>query len=131
MAQRRAQGLSAMFTTNLASAETFLSACGSDCDIANISIGTNGAEIGGAFGGEDDTGGGRESSSDAWRPAYMRRKTVTIYWSNALPSPSPRMHCFSCEILANHRFDRIKELAGNPQMHLQTTIFRSAGYALA
>jgi aldehyde dehydrogenase (NAD+) len=79
------QGLSsAMFTTNLISSEIFLSARGSDCGIANINIGTSGAEIGGAFGGEKDTGGGRESGSDAWR-AYMRRQTVTINGSNELP----------------------------------------------
>jgi aldehyde dehydrogenase (NAD+) len=79
------QGLSsAMFTTNLIAAETFLSARGSDCGIANINIGTSGAEIGGAFGGEKDTGGGRESGSDAWK-AYMRRQTVTINWSAELP----------------------------------------------
>jgi aldehyde dehydrogenase (NAD+) len=79
------QGLSsAMFTTNVISSETFLSARGSDCGIANINIGTSGAEIGGAFGGEKDTGGGRESGSDAWK-AYMRRQTVTINWSNELP----------------------------------------------
>ena len=79
------QGLSsAMFTTNMLSAETFLSARGSDCGIANINIGTSGAEIGGAFGGEKDTGGGRESGSDSWK-AYMRRQTVTINWSNDLP----------------------------------------------
>jgi L-aminoadipate-semialdehyde dehydrogenase len=79
------QGLSsAMFTTNLISAETFLSARGSDCGISNINIGTSGAEIGGAFGGEKDTGGGRESGSDAWK-AYMRRQTVTINWSDELP----------------------------------------------
>jgi aldehyde dehydrogenase (NAD+) len=79
------QGLSsAMFTTSLISSETFLSARGSDCGIANINIGTSGAEIGGAFGGEKDTGGGRESGSDAWK-AYMRRQTVTINWSNELP----------------------------------------------
>ena len=79
------QGLSsAMFTTNVISAETFLSTRGSDCGIANINIGTSGAEIGGAFGGEKDTGGGRESGSDAWK-AYMRRQTVTINWSNDLP----------------------------------------------
>jgi aldehyde dehydrogenase (NAD+) len=79
------QGLSsAMFTTSLISAETFLSARGSDCGIANINIGTSGAEIGGAFGGEKDTGGGRESGSDAWK-AYMRRQTVTINWSEELP----------------------------------------------
>ncbi|MCP5116658.1 MAG: aldehyde dehydrogenase family protein, partial [bacterium] len=79
------QGLSsAMFTTNLISAETFLSARGSDCGIANINIGTSGAEIGGAFGGEKETGGGREAGSDAWK-AYMRRQTVTINWSSDLP----------------------------------------------
>jgi aldehyde dehydrogenase (NAD+) len=79
------QGLSsAMFTSNLMSAETFLSHRGSDCGIANINIGTSGAEIGGAFGGEKDTGGGRESGSDSWK-AYMRRQTVTINWSNELP----------------------------------------------
>ncbi len=79
------QGLSsAMFTTNLVSAETFLSHRGSDCGIANINIGTSGAEIGGAFGGEKETGGGRESGSDAWK-AYMRRQTNTINWSNQLP----------------------------------------------
>ncbi|MGH9674227.1 MAG: L-piperidine-6-carboxylate dehydrogenase [Bryobacteraceae bacterium] len=79
------QGLSsAMFTSGLAPAETFLSARGSDCGIANINIGTSGAEIGGAFGGEKDTGGGREAGSDAWK-AYMRRQTVTINWSGELP----------------------------------------------
>lgn len=79
------QGLSsAMFTGSLTSAETFLSARGSDCGIANINIGTSGAEIGGAFGGEKDTGGGRESGSDSWK-AYMRRQTVTINWSGELP----------------------------------------------
>jgi aldehyde dehydrogenase (NAD+) len=79
------QGLSsAMFTNNLISAETFLSPAGSDCGLANINIGTSGAEIGGAFGGEKDTGGGRESGSDAWK-SYMRRQTVTINWSDELP----------------------------------------------
>jgi aldehyde dehydrogenase (NAD+) len=79
------QGLSsAMFTTNLLSAERFLSNAGSDCGIANINIGTSGAEIGGAFGGEKDTGGGRESGSDSWK-AYMRRQTNTINWSSQLP----------------------------------------------
>jgi aldehyde dehydrogenase (NAD+) len=62
----------------------FLSACGSDCGIANVNIGTSGAEIGGAFGGEKDTGGGRESGSDAWKN-YMRRQTVTINYSKQLP----------------------------------------------
>jgi aldehyde dehydrogenase (NAD+) len=79
------QGLSsAIFSSNLASVETFLSARGSDCGIANVNIGTSGAEIGGAFGGEKDTGGGRESGSDSWK-AYMRRQTVTINWSGELP----------------------------------------------
>ncbi len=79
------QGLSsAIFTRNLVSAETFLSARGSDCGIANVNLGTSGAEIGGAFGGEKDTGGGRESGSDAWK-AYMRRQTVTVNWSGELP----------------------------------------------
>jgi len=79
------QGLSsAMFTTSLISAETFLSHGGSDCGIANINIGTSGAEIGGAFGGEKDTGGGREAGSDSWK-AYMRRQTNTINWSAELP----------------------------------------------
>ena len=79
------QGLSsAIFTTSLISAETFLSHLGSDCGIANVNIGTSGAEIGGAFGGEKDTGGGRESGSDSWK-AYMRRQTNTINWSRELP----------------------------------------------
>jgi aldehyde dehydrogenase (NAD+) len=79
------QGLSsAMFTANLISAETFLSHRGSDCGIANINIGTSGAEIGGAFGGEKETGGGRESGSDSWK-AYMRRQTNTLNWSSQLP----------------------------------------------
>jgi aldehyde dehydrogenase (NAD+) len=79
------QGLSsAMFTRNLIASEAFLSHRGSDCGIANINIGTSGAEIGGAFGGEKDTGGGRESGSDAWK-AYMRRQTNTINWSAQLP----------------------------------------------
>ena len=75
---------SALFTERLRAAETFLGACGSDCGIANVNIGTSGAEIGGAFGGEKDTGGGRESGSDAWK-TYMRRQTNTINWSGALP----------------------------------------------
>ncbi len=79
------QGLSsAIFTNDLMSSETFLSALGSDCGIANVNIGTSGAEIGGAFGGEKETGGGRESGSDAWK-AYMRRQTVTVNWSGQLP----------------------------------------------
>ncbi len=79
------QGLSsAIFTNNLRAAEQFLSAAGSDCGIANVNIGTSGAEIGGAFGGEKETGGGRESGSDAWK-IYMRRQTNTINYSNALP----------------------------------------------
>lgn len=79
------QGLSsALFTQNLKNSERYLSALGSDCGIANINIGTSGAEIGGAFGGEKETGGGRESGSDAWK-SYMRRQTNTINWSNELP----------------------------------------------
>jgi aldehyde dehydrogenase (NAD+) len=79
------QGLSsAIFTDSMHTAETFLSTIGSDCGIANVNIGTSGAEIGGAFGGEKETGGGRESGSDAWR-AYMRRQTNTINWSRQLP----------------------------------------------
>jgi aldehyde dehydrogenase (NAD+) len=79
------QGLSsAIMTLNLREAEQFLSASGSDCGIANVNIGTSGAEIGGAFGGEKETGGGRESGSDAWK-AYMRRQTNTINYSNRLP----------------------------------------------
>ncbi len=79
------QGLSSsIFTRNLQAAETFLSHEGSDCGIANVNIGTSGAEIGGAFGGEKETGGGREAGSDAWK-LYMRRQTNTINWSNDLP----------------------------------------------
>ena len=79
------QGLSsALFTQNLKAAEAFLCAAGSDCGIANVNIGTSGAEIGGAFGGEKETGGGRESGSDAWK-AYMRRQTNTINYSDELP----------------------------------------------
>ncbi len=79
------QGLSSsLFTLKLRNAEKFLSSIGSDCGIANINIGTSGAEIGGAFGGEKDTGGGRESGSDSWRQ-YMRRQTNTINWSSELP----------------------------------------------
>ncbi len=79
------QGLSsAMFTTNLQNAERWLTHTGSDCGIANVNIGTSGAEIGGAFGGEKDTGGGRESGSDSWKQ-YMRRQTCTINWGEELP----------------------------------------------
>jgi len=79
------QGLSsAIFTESLKNAERFLSATGSDCGIANVNIGTSGAEIGGAFGGEKETGGGREAGSDAWK-AYMRRQTTTINWGDDLP----------------------------------------------
>lgn len=79
------QGLSsAIMTTNIREAEAFLSVAGSDCGIANVNIGTSGAEIGGAFGGEKETGGGRESGSDAWK-AYMRRQTNTINYSSTLP----------------------------------------------
>jgi aldehyde dehydrogenase (NAD+) len=79
------QGLSsAIMTLNMREAEQFLSHAGSDCGIANVNIGTSGAEIGGAFGGEKETGGGRESGSDAWK-AYMRRQTNTLNWSTKLP----------------------------------------------
>ncbi|MBV9822497.1 MAG: aldehyde dehydrogenase family protein, partial [Actinobacteria bacterium] len=80
-----AQGLSSsIFTLDLREAEQFLSAAGSDCGIANVNIGPSGAEIGGAFGGEKETGGGRESGSDSWK-AYMRRATNTINYSTELP----------------------------------------------
>jgi aldehyde dehydrogenase (NAD+) len=79
------QGLSSsVFTLNMREAELFLSAAGSDCGIANVNIGTSGAEIGGAFGGEKETGGGRESGSDSWK-AYMRRQTNTINYGTNLP----------------------------------------------
>ncbi len=79
------QGLSsAIFTLNMRDAERFLSAVGSDCGIANVNIGTSGAEIGGAFGGEKETGGGREAGSDSWK-AYMRRQTCTLNWGSTLP----------------------------------------------
>jgi aldehyde dehydrogenase (NAD+) len=79
------QGLSsAIMTTNLREAEAFLAQSGSDCGIANVNIGTSGAEIGGAFGGEKETGGGRESGSDAWK-VYMRRQTNTINYGKTLP----------------------------------------------
>jgi aldehyde dehydrogenase (NAD+) len=79
------QGLSSsIFTLDLREAEMFLSAAGSDCGIVNVNIGPSGAEIGGAFGGEKETGGGRESGSDAWR-TYMRRATNTINYSRELP----------------------------------------------
>jgi hypothetical protein len=80
-----AQGLSsAIMTNNLREAELFLSVAGSDCGIANVNIGTSGAEIGGAFGGEKETGGGRESGSDAWK-VYKRRQTNTINYTTSLP----------------------------------------------
>ena len=79
------QGLSSsILTTDMREAETFLSAQGSDCGIANVNMGTSGAEIGGAFGGEKETGGGRESGSDAWK-TYMRRQTQTINYGRDLP----------------------------------------------
>ncbi|TFG93820.1 MAG: aldehyde dehydrogenase family protein, partial [Calditrichales bacterium] len=79
------QGLSSsIFTANMHEAEEFLAPWGSDCGIANVNIGTSGAEIGGAFGGEKDTGGGRESGSDSWK-AYMRRQTNTINYGHHLP----------------------------------------------
>ena len=79
------QGLSScIFTQDMQEAERFVAASGSDCGIANVNIGPSGAEIGGAFGGEKETGGGRESGSDSWK-AYMRRQTATINYSDALP----------------------------------------------
>jgi len=79
------QGLSsAIFTDDVLEAEQFLSERGSDCGIANVNIGTSGAEIGGAFGGEKETGGGRENGSDSWK-AYMRRQTATINYGDDLP----------------------------------------------
>ena len=79
------QGLSSsIFTNSMREMEMFLSTNGSDCGIANVNIGTSGAEIGGAFGGEKETGGGRESGSDAWK-AYMRRATNTVNYSSSLP----------------------------------------------
>jgi aldehyde dehydrogenase (NAD+) len=75
---------SSIFTRDIQESERFLSVEGSDCGIANVNIGTSGAEIGGAFGGEKETGGGRESGSDAWK-AYMRRATNTVNYSTALP----------------------------------------------
>ena len=79
------QGLSScIFSTDLREAEYFISATGSDCGIANVNIGPSGAEIGGAFGGEKETGGGRESGSDAWK-GYMRRQTNTVNYSRELP----------------------------------------------
>jgi len=79
------QGLSScIFTDNLQEAETFISAQGSDCGIANVNVGTSGAEIGLAFGGNKDTGGGRESGSDSWKQ-YMRRQSITINYGSDLP----------------------------------------------
>src|SRR6202045_5459748 len=79
------QGLtSAVFTNDMREAEKFISVAGSDCGIANVNTGTSGAEIGGAFGGEKETGGGRESGSDSWK-SYMRRQTNTINFSSELP----------------------------------------------
>ena len=79
------QGLSsAIFTSSLSSAEIFLSPAGGDCGIANVNVGTSGAEIGGAFGGEKETGGGREAGSDSWK-AYMRRQTCTVNYGKELP----------------------------------------------
>ena len=84
-AQRCPTGLaSSIFTTDLRESERFFSAAGSDCGIANVNIGPSGAEIGGAFGGEKETGGGRESGSDAWK-GYMRRQTNTINYTRELP----------------------------------------------
>lgn len=104
-----AAGLSSsIFTRDIQESERFLSSEGSDCGIANVNIGTSGAEIGGAFGGEKETGGGRESGSDAWK-AYMRRATNTINYSKALPLaqgfPS---------ISSNRLFDRVVEREIDP-----------------
>ena len=86
------QGLSsAIFTTDLREAERFVSATGSDCGISNVNIGTSGAEIGGAFGGEKETGGGRESGSDSWK-SYMRRATNTVNYGRSLPLEIGRAH---------------------------------------
>ena len=85
MNNEAAHGLSScIFTTDVREAERFVAASGSDCGIANVNIGPSGAEIGGAFGGEKETGGGRESGSDAWK-AYMRRQTQTVNFSRDLP----------------------------------------------
>ena len=85
MQNAASHGLSScLFTTDLREAEAFVAAAGSDCGIANVNIGPSGAEIGGAFGGEKETGGGRESGSDSWR-AYMRRQTSTVNYSSELP----------------------------------------------
>jgi aldehyde dehydrogenase (NAD+) len=82
---RARQGLSsALFSNDLRESERFLSASGSDCGIANVNCGTSGAEIGGAFGGEKETGGGREAGSDCWK-SYMRRQTQSVNWSGELP----------------------------------------------
>jgi hypothetical protein len=106
------QGLSsAIFTNDLRASETFLSALGSDCGIANVNIGTSGAEIGGAFGGEKETGGGRESGSDAWK-AYMRRQTVTVNWSGELP------------LAQGIELDLELLLAGRSRLVLRTLLFR-------
>ena len=85
----RRDSRSAIFTDRFREAEQFLSAAGSDCGIANVNIGTSGAEIGGAFGGEKETGGGREAGSDAWK-AYMRRQTCTVNFGSTLPLAAGR-----------------------------------------
>ena len=96
-----------MFTTNLISAETFLSHAGSDCGIANVNIGTSGAEIGGAFGGEKETGGGRESGSDSWK-AYMRRQTNTMNWSVATAARA-RHHFPTVEAMIYTCYEMIRD----------------------
>ena len=101
------QGLSSsIFTLNLREAETFLSASGSDCGIANVNIGPSGAEIGGAFGGEKETAGGRESGSDAWK-AYMRRATSTVTYLASCRSPKGcGSTCSACRVLKRRHRER-------------------------
>ena len=99
------QGLSsAIFTDSVRNAERFLSVAGSDCGIANVNIGTSGAEIGGAFGGEKETGGGREAGSDAWK-AYMRRQTCTINYGTELPLAQGVRVDLDCPLLQTKRIN--------------------------
>ena len=107
------QGLSSsIFTNDLREAETFLSARGSDCGIANVNIGPSGAEIGGAFGGEKETGGGRESGSDAWK-AYMRRATNTINYGRTLPLAQGVK--FDVSVRAARRSVLLRERCSSPE----------------
>ena len=109
------QGLtSAIFTNDLREAEEFLSAAGSDCGIANVNIGTSGAEIGGAFGGEKATGGGREAGSDSWK-AYMRRQTCTINYGRELPLGSRRpVRCLNRHRTGLRQKDRLTSGSRHP-----------------